>query len=348
MKKLSKKLMALLMVSAIGLSLAACGGANESADESSAESSVTSSAESESEETSSNSASESDTVDYSQYTIGFSQDANDIEWTQKMKDDVQAACDEYGINLTTTTAGNNGEKQVSNIEDLITLGVDVILVHTYHADVIANVVNEALAADIPVVVLASEISGVDPTCLITVDSNEAGATIANYVVEKYPDGAKIVQITGKEGSEVNKQRGEGFRSVIDADSNFEVLSELSGNYERSKALTVMEDQIRAYGDEIQVVYCHNDDMALGAIQAIEDAGYTANVDDGILVCSPADGIYEEVLNDIADGKMVSGLFPTFGQEGVDAAIDIINGKEVDKEIILPTDIITAETVDDYR
>lgn len=280
--------------------------------------------------------------------IGFSQDKNDIDWTQSMKEDIQAACEANGVECTITDANGSGEKAASDIEDLITLGVDAIIIQTYHADTIANAAQDAMDAGIPVIALSSEIPGVNVTSLITVDAVETGRMMGEFVEKQFPDGANIVQITGKEGSLVNVNRGVGFHDVIDANDKFTMLAELSCNYERSKALTAMEDQLQAHGDKIQVVYCHNDDMALGAIQAIEAMGYKADINDGICVVSAADGMIPEVLDNVEAGKMVSGYFPTFGAEGVDTALRAIRGEEVEKQIIVPSAVITKANVDDYR
>ncbi|WNX83324.1 substrate-binding domain-containing protein [Agathobaculum sp. NTUH-O15-33] len=280
--------------------------------------------------------------------IGFSQDKNDIDWTQSMKEDIQATCEENDVELTITDANGSGEKAASDIEDLITLGVDAIIVQTYHADTIANAVQDAVDAGIPVIALSSEIPGANVTSLITVDATETGRMMGEYVQNKFPDGAYIVQLTGKEGSLVNVNRGVGFHEIIDANTKFTVLSELSCNYERSKAMTAMEDQLQAHGDKIQVVYCHNDDMALGAIQAIESMGYTADIDHGICVVSAADGMIPEVLDNVENGKMVSGYFPTFGKEGVETALKAIRGEAVEAKILVPSEVITTENVDHYR
>lgn len=281
-------------------------------------------------------------------TIGFSQDINDIEWTEKMRKEIQEACLEAGVKLTVTDAKGSGEKAASDIEDLITLGVDAIIIQTYHADVIANATRDALDAGIPVIALSSEIPGVEVTSLITVDAVAAGRMMGEWVVKHFPDGANIVQITGKEGSLVNQNRGIGFRQVINPNPKFTVLSELSANYERGKAMNIMEDQLQAHGDKIQVVYCHNDDMALGSIQAIEVMGYVADINKGICVVSPADGLYAEVLDMVEAEKMVSGYFPAFGYEGVATALRAINGEPVEKRIIVPSEPITKANVDKYR
>lgn len=287
-------------------------------------------------------------IDWSKYHFGFSQDWNYIEWTQAMRDDIQAACSEYGIQLTVTDAGNSGEKQISDIEDLITLGVDAILISTYHADAIANATQEAMDSGIPVVVLSSEIPGVEPTCLVSADAVATGGTCAQYVMDKYPDGCNIIQLSGKEGSVVNQNRGIGFRNLIDADSKYTVLAEMSCNYERSLALTTMEDLIKVYGDQIDVVYTHNDDMALGAIQALKDADLEVNTEDGILVISAADGIYEEVLDAVEAGEMISGKYPTFGAEGVEVTMQILRGEWGGGNMIAESPLITKDNVAEFR
>jgi len=324
-----KKFLAMIMALTLALAAVGCGAAKDPAP-------------------SNDSNTTSGEADWSKFHIGFSQDWNSIEWTQAMRDDIEATCGQYGIQLTVTDAGNSGEKQISDIEDLITLGVDAILISTYHADAIANATNEAIDAGIPVIVLSSEIPGVEPTCLISADAVATGELCGNTVLEKFPDGCNIIQITGKEGSVVNQNRGIGFRNVIDANSAYTVLAEMSCNYERSKALTTMEDLIKVHGDNIDVVYTHNDDMALGAVQALKDAGYEPNVDGGVFVISAADGIYEEVLDAVAAGEMVTCKYPTFGVEGVEVAMKLMAGESVDSRMVVPSPIITVDNVDEFR
>lgn len=291
---------------------------------------------------------DSDNMNWSDFHIGFSQDWNYIEWTQAMRDDIEAACKEYGIKLTVTDAGNSGEKQISDIEDLITLNVDAILISTYHADTIGNATNSAIELGIPVIVLSSEIPGVKPTSLISADAVATGEACARYVEEKFPDGGNIIQITGKEGSVVNQNRGIGFRNVIDQNDKFTVLEEMSCNYERSLALTTMEDLIHVHGDNIDIVYTHNDDMALGVIQALKDAGYDVNVDNGVFVISAADAIYEEVLDSIEAGEMISAKYPTFGREGVESAVKLFSGEDIEENQVADSPIVTRENVDEFR
>ena len=114
-----KKFLAMIMALTLALAAVGCGAAKDPAP-------------------SNDSNTTSGEADWSKFHIGFSQDWNSIEWTQAMRDDIEATCGQYGIQLTVTDAGNSGEKQISDIEDLITLGVDAILISTYHADAIAN------------------------------------------------------------------------------------------------------------------------------------------------------------------------------------------------------------------
>ena len=287
-------------------------------------------------------------IDWSQYHIGFSQDWNQNDWTQMMRDDIIAMCEEVGLKCTVTDAGNDGSKQISDIEDLITLGVDALLISTYHADAIVNATQQAMDAGIPVIVLSSEIPGVEPTVHISADSIATGEICGNTVKEKFPDGANIIHLNGKEGSVVNQMRSEGFHNIIMADDKYKELAEITCNYSRSEALVAMEDQLQVYGDTIDVVYTNNDDMALGAIQAIEDAGLKANVDGGIFVISAADAVYPEVLDVIEEGKMISHYYSTFGVEGVTNAMEILAGKAVEAKQIADAPAVTAANVADFR
>ena len=287
-------------------------------------------------------------IDLSQFTVAFSQDHNQIEWQQQCYKDIENAAREFGVNFTSTHANNSGEKQISDIEDLITLGVDAIIVNTYHADVIGNAVNHAVEAGIYVIVISSEIPGVNPTVYLTSDSIATGEFCANLILEKFPDGANYIHLTGREGSVVNAMRTKGFRDVIDPLDRYVLLAEAPAQYERSLALTAMEDLIGVHGDSIDFVYTNNDDMALGAIQALEAAGYNVNVDDGIYVISAADGLYDEVHDVIEAGKMESCYYPTFGREAVETAVELFKGNSVETYLVIPAPHVSKETVATFR
>lgn len=286
--------------------------------------------------------------DPSKYLIGFSQGWNGVEFTQKMRAGIEKTCAENGLELVSTDANDSAEKQIADIEDLITRGVDVLLVATYKPEAIGNAVQKALDADIPVVVLSTAVVGVD-TYLLTSDAFAMGAMAGEYMLEKMGGEGEIIHITGKEGSTVNRLRSEGFLSVLEKYPNAKIVASQTCNYDRTLSLTAIEDLIKVHPN-IKGVYCNNDDMALGVLQGLEEAGRVVKSDGtgDVVVVSVGDGINKEIYDRTEDGKVYSQRNPTFGKEGVEFAIKLLKGEEVERHTILSGEAITLENLDWMR
>jgi len=141
---------------------------------------------------------------------------------------------------------------------------------------------------------------------------------------------------------VNQLRGKGFREVVDKEKDIKVIAHVIANYERVQALKAMEDILQAHRN-IDVVYCHNDDMALGAMQAFREAGRK-----GEAKIYGVDGIQAEALQAILDGEMTgTWLYLPLGSEGVELAVHILSGQKVPRKLVVPSPMIHKGNVLEY-
>jgi ribose transport system substrate-binding protein len=151
-----------------------------------------------------------------------------------------------------------------------------------------------------------------------------------------------VQIEGKPGSVVNQMRGAGWTEVIGKTPGIEIAKHVVANYERMQALRHMEDILRST-QGISAVYCHNDEMALGAIKAIKEAGRGKE-----MWVTGYDGIQLDALEAVYNGELrATWQYLPFGTEAVDAATKILQGAAVPREIVFPSPLITKENVTDF-
>jgi len=275
--------------------------------------------------------------------IGFSQGWSGIKWVVQMREDILQTAEKYGLKVIVTDGLDKADKQMGDIEDLITLNVDVILVSTYHAEAIVPAVKKAEEAGIPVVVLSSEIPGVDVTVNLTCDSRVTGQEVGRLICKKLKGKGNVIELDGKQGSVVNQLRGQGFDDILKECLGIKKLAKVTANYDRAEALRVMEDLLQVYKD-IDAIYAHNDEMAMGAIQAIEKEGRD---NEGIIVIG-IDALEQEVFQAIKDGRLYGTFqYVTFGKEAVEAAVEILKGKKVDKKILVSSPFISKENVDEY-
>ncbi|NLM12009.1 MAG: ABC transporter substrate-binding protein [Clostridiaceae bacterium] len=346
--KLLKKLLSVLLVLVMLFSLAACGE-NGSASNSSASPSPSSSANSSSSSNSSSTGSSDKKI-----TLGFAQVGSESEWRTANTEDIKRAAEAAGITLQFSDAQQKQENQIKAIRSFIASEVDVISFCPIVATGWDTVLQEAKDAGIPVILVDRGVSA-DPSLYVThicADALAEGANAFNwihgYIKEKGKtprsgDVFNIAILEGTVGSSVAADRLKGFKDAIaaveDADK-YNILFSQTGEYTRAKGKEVMESFLKSGADKIDILFAANDDMALGAIQAIEAAGLKPGEDIIIVSIDAAKGAFNAMI----EGKMNCAVehTPNFGDLLMETAKKIVAGEEVPSKIMVEEGIFPAD------
>ncbi|WP_077212918.1 ribose ABC transporter substrate-binding protein RbsB [Bacillus dakarensis] len=281
----------------------------------------------------SNSDSEGEASDSSEGSakIGLSISTLNNPFFVTLKDGAEAEAEKQGIELTVVDAQNDPAKQVSDIEDLIQQGVDVLLINPADSAAIASAVESANNAGIPVITVDRSAEGGEVVAHIASDNVAGGKMAGDFIVEQLGGEGNIVELEGIPGSSAARERGEGFHSAVDGVEGLEVVAKQAADFDRAKGLTTMENIIQSSSD-IKAVFAHNDEMALGALQAIEAAGLT----DVLVVGFDAT---EDAVKAVEEGRMQATVAqkPTvIGETAVATAVKLSNGEEV--EAFIPVEL----------
>ena len=210
-------------------------------------------------------------------TVGFSQIGSESGWRAAETTVTQSQAKERGIDLKFADAQQKQENQIKAVRGFIAQGVDAILIAPVVATGWDDVLAEAKDAEIPVVLLDRQIDAPEDLYLTAVTSDQVyeGKVAGEWLVKDVGDKpCKVVELQGTTGSSPAINRKKGFEEAIAAASNITIARSQTGDFTRTKGKEVMESFIKAEGGgkDICAVYAHNDDMAIGAIQAIKEAG----------------------------------------------------------------------------
>jgi galactofuranose transport system substrate-binding protein len=268
--------------------------------------------------------------------VGFSQMGNDNPWRQAETKSMLDEARKRGYEIVLTDAQGKTEKQVSDIEDLISRNVSAIFIAPKEEEGIAPALAAAKAKKIPVFLLDREARGTpgeDFVCFIGSNFVEEGQRAGQWLVEKSGGTAGIIELTGTPGSSVARDRHDGFAAAIQGQPGMKILASQTGDFSRAQGQKVMENLIQAHGNAITVVYAHNDEMALGAIQALRAAGRTPGKD--VLVIG-VDG-EKDALKAIVAGDMnvTVECNPRFGPIAFDTYEKFARGEAIPPKIINP-------------
>ncbi|WP_371229212.1 substrate-binding domain-containing protein [Roseovarius sp. 2305UL8-3] len=277
------------------------------------------------------------------WTIGFSQDTMDHPWRAYMVTSAEAQAKNYPEikEFIYTDAGGSNEKQIADIEDLISRGVDLIMMSPREAQALVPAVDAIKAAGIPLVVLDREVVGENYDVFIGGNNLQIGEELGKYTAANAPDGFKYLELEGIPGATPTIQRHEGFTAQIEG--NATRLDAQPANYDLAPAIPIMEDWLTKYKGEFQVIYAHNDPMILGAINVLKEAGY----EPGEVFLVGVDG-QREAFEAIQEGWLqATAIYATGGALGLDMAVRILKGESVPKRIITETPVITSENVGDF-
>ena len=268
-------------------------------------------------------------------TVGLSISTMDNPFFVALRDGAQAEAKAAGINLITVDAQNDAAKQIAGVEDLIQKKVRVILLNPTDSDAVANVVKEATAAGIKVISLDRAVNGAEVSAHIASDNVAGGKMAGEFLLKRLGGKGNLVELEGIPGSSAARERGEGFDSVIAGKPGVKLVAKQPANFDRAQGLTVMENILQGNKD-IQGVFAQNDEMALGAQRAIEEAGLKNVVIVGFDATADA-------VAAVKAGKLAATVQQKpelIGKMGVDTAKLLIEGKPVDRNIPVPLALVT--------
>ncbi|MER2459473.1 ribose ABC transporter substrate-binding protein RbsB [Bacillus subtilis] len=269
-----------------------------------------------------------------EFTIGLSVSTLNNPFFVSLKKGIEKEAKKRGMKVIIVDAQNDSSKQTSDVEDLIQQGVDALLINPTDSSAISTAVESANAVGVPVVTIDRSAEQGKVETLVASDNVKGGEMAATFIADKLGKGAKVAELEGVPGASATRERGSGFHNI--ADQKLQVVTKQSADFDRTKGLTVMENLLQGHPD-IQAVFAHNDEMALGALEAINSSGKY------ILVIG-FDG-NKDALASIKNGKLsatVAQQPELIGKLATEAADDILHGKKVQKTISAPLKLETQK------
>ncbi|WP_159591147.1 substrate-binding domain-containing protein [Chelativorans xinjiangense] len=278
--------------------------------------------------------------------IGFSQVTLQSPFYVQLKNGAEAAAEAGGDTLIFLDANGDVSKQNNDIQDLITQGVDAIIINPVNPDAVVPSLEAATAAGIPVITVDRSINGEGVTAHIGRDNKKMGALVGEALVERLKadgvEGAKIIEIQGDAGGAVMMDRRDGFHAALEG-SGHTIVEGPYAEYIRANAVVAMQDLLQAHID-VKVVYAHNDDMALGALQVLQESGR-----DDVLIAG-VDGLSEALSVMEAGGNYIATTLndPQYlGDVTIQVAREAAAGKKVPGFVDAGTTLVTPENVGEF-
>ena len=258
-----------------------------------------------------------------------------------LKDYMTAKADAMGdVELTVVDAGGDAAKQLQQVETFISQKVDAIIMQPQEQEACSPAIDKAKAAGIPII-NCNSLTITEPDAYVGSNDSESAEIAMTYIAEQLGGKGNVLMMHGHPGQTAEVKRTEGAMDILAQNPDMTLLDEQTADWDRAEAMTLMENWIQAYGDQINAVFCQNDEMALGALNALVQA-------DNVLVVG-VDAI-DDALQSVKDGKMDATVYQDCkGQaEGaIEAAYKLAKGESVEKEILIPFILVTTENVDEY-
>jgi galactofuranose transport system substrate-binding protein len=278
--------------------------------------------------------------------LGFSQIGAESEWRTANTESIKAAAATSNIDLRFADAQQKQENQIKAIRSFIAQKVDVIAFSPVVETGWDTVLTEAKAAGIPVILTDRAVTS-DPSLFVGFigsDFVEEGRKAGRWVSEQFRDvttDVNIVELQGTVGSAPANDRKKGFEEIISAHPNLKIVRSQSGDFTRSKGKEQMESILKSETRKIHVLYAHNDDMAIGAIQAIEEAGLKPGSEIKIVSIDAVKGAFEAMIA----GKLNVTIEcnPLLGPQLMTSVTEVVAGRPIPKRIVVDETVFPMET-----
>lgn len=266
-----------------------------------------------------------------EYKIGVSLSTLNNPFFVSIREGVEEAAKDANAKTIITDAQNDSSAQNNQVEDLITQKVDLIIINPVDSTAISTSVKKANEANIPVICVDRNSDEGEIVSLIASNNVEGGKLAGEFILEKIGENAEVIQLEGIPGASSTRERGEGFKKATDGKIN--LLASQTANFDRAEGMTVMENLLQAQPD-VKAVFCQNDEMALGAIEAIKASGKD-------IVVVGFDG-NEDAINAVKEGSMsatVAQKPKEMGKIALETAIKYLKGEKVEEKVDSPLELI---------
>lgn len=269
-------------------------------------------------------------------TIGFSISTLNNPFFVSLKEGAEKAAKESGAELIVVDAQDDSAKQLNDVEDLIQKKVDILLINPTDSHAVSSAVESANQAGIPVITVDRESEGGETVAHIASDNVSGGKMAGEFILEQLGGKGNIVELEGIPGTSAARDRGKGFHEAVDGKSSVKVVASQPADFNRAKGLNVMENILQSNKD-IQAVFAHNDEMALGALEAIKAAKKD------ILVVG-FDAI-EDAVKAVEKGDMAATIAQKpeeMGKTAAEVAVKAAKGEKVEKFYPVELELITKK------
>ena len=263
--------------------------------------------------------------------VGFSVSTLNNPFFVSLSEGAKAEAEKQAVKLVVVDAGDDAAKQTNDIEDLISRNVSVLIVNPVDSDAVAPAVQNAVSKGIKVISVDRVVNGVEVDCQIASD-NAAGAKMATeYLVELIGEGAKAAELEGVPGASATIDRGAGFHEA--ADTALDIVASQTANFNRAEGMNVMENILQSC-PEVKGVFAHNDEMALGAVEAVLASGKDIKI--------VGFDATDDAVAAVKSGKMAATVAQKpelMGETAVQTAMKLINGETVEKSLPVEVELI---------
>lgn len=331
--KLTKVLGLILTLALVVGLFAGCGGAAQKEDQTKA--GETTAAESKASETK---------AEAEKVVIGVTYQNMQNEFILNIQDALRAKAKELGVELIEADGQGKAENQISQVENFISQKVNAIILNPFDKDGCVPAVEKAIAANIPIIVVNAEVSNLDKaTAYVGSDDTDAGKIEMQYIADLLKGKGSIVIIHGPNGHSAEVGRTKGNKEILAKYPDIKVLAEQTANWDRAQAMALMENWMQS-GKQIDAVVGQNDEMALGALKAVEAKGKTNILIIGI------DAI-PDALKAVEEGKLAATVFQDARGQGagaVEIALRAAKGEKVEKVNYIPFQLVTKENLANFK
>ncbi|MCF8242323.1 MAG: substrate-binding domain-containing protein [Melioribacteraceae bacterium] len=286
-----------------------------------------------------------DKEEVKKYVIGFSQCNSAEPWREAMNKEMMKEAENYPeIELLISDGNQDNSKQVADIENFLVREIDLLIVSPNEAQPLTAIVEKVYNQGIAVIVLDRKILSEKYTTFIGADNVIIGEAAGKYAAELLNGKGKIIEIWGLKGSTPAQERHDGFIKGLAGNPGIEIIYEQDGAWLRRKGREIMENALQRFSN-IDLVYAHNDPMAMGAYLAAQNAGRENEIYFlGIDALPGAEGGVQAVVNNQLEATF---LYPTGGSLAIKTAVKILNNQETEKNITLETETIDSSNAEKY-